>query len=73
MATPRPNLSEQDFNLLDRQYAKVGDVNRLEGRFNTELKHLATKSDLQAMMLKMIGAMGVLVTVILAIFEFVVK
>ncbi len=73
MQNHEPKLSEQDFNMLDRQYAKVGDMKRLEGRFDTELKHLATKSDLHSLMYKTVGLIAVVVSVLLAIFEFVLQ
>lgn len=73
MATSRTNISEQDIQFLDRHYAKVGDVQELEGRFDTELKHLATKSDLQAMMLKTTGIFAAIVAALLAVFEYFIK
>lgn len=62
-------------------------MTRLEGRFDSELKHLATKNDvqviktdllamkseLQSMIFKMTGAIAVFITVILAIFEFLIN
>ena len=47
MATSRTGLSELDFSVLDSRYARIADMTRLEGRFDSELKHLATKNDVQ--------------------------